>query len=323
MSTTNIEPPLAPPPLEPPPLEPPSLSPGDTIAVFAPAGDCRDEESFTAGIRILRDMGFQVKWPRDLWPGDGYFAASDRERADELHRLMADSETRALIALRGGYGCQRLLPLLDFTVFRQNPKYVLGFSDITVLLNQLLDRCGLICLHGPTLCSLVETETEALAALYATLTGRGAPVIRPRRLEVLCGGTASGIIKGGNLSNLVCLLGTPYDISWDGAIVLLEDIHEPPHSIDRMLTQLALAGKFDQVAGLLLGDFTRGKVSGAEDAEAIRYTEMVWRRVKELVGGRGVPVWGGLDFGHCRYNYPFLLGVAMTMDSGQGRLSRR
>ena len=301
-------------------ITPSPLAPGDVIAVFAPAGDCRDEESFAAGISILREMGFHVKWPRDMWPGDGYFAASDRERANELHRLMADGKTRALIALRGGYGCQRLLPLLDFTVFRQNPKYLLGFSDITVLLNQLVDRCRLITLHGPTLCSLAETEMPALEALYAALTGRGATVIRPQRLEMICGGAAQGIVKGGNLSNLVCLLGTPYDISWDGAIMLLEDINEPSHRIDRMLTQLAQAGKFDKVSGLLLGDFTLGKGGGAEDE--IRYSEMVWRRVGELVGGRGVPVWGGLDFGHCRKNYPFFIGATMIMDSGQGRLSR-
>ncbi|MDR0476649.1 MAG: LD-carboxypeptidase [Desulfobulbaceae bacterium] len=299
-------------------ITPPPLAPGDTIAVFAPAGAYHDEESFTTGVRILRDMGFRVKWPRDMWPGCGYFAANDRERVNELHRLIADGETQALIALRGGYGCQRLLPLLDFSVFRQNPKYMLGFSDITVLLNQLVDRCGLICLHGPTLSSLAETETEALEALYAALTGRQAKTIRPQRLEVLCGGTASGILKGGNLSNLVCLLGTPYDISWDRAIMLLEDINEPPHRLDRMLTQLALAGKFDRVAGLLLGDFTLGKEKSADDE--IRYTEMVWQRIKELVGGRGIPVWGGLDCGHCPKNYPFFLGAKMTMDSGQGRL---
>ena len=302
-------------------IKPPPLVPGDTIAVFAPAGAYRDEESFAAGIRILREMGFRVKWPRDMWPGDGHFAATDRERADELHRLMADGETCALIALRGGYGSQRLLPLLDFNALRQYPKYLIGFSDITVLLNQLVDRCSLICLHGPTLCSLVETEAEALKSLYASLTGHGLTTIRPRHLEVLCDGTASGIVKGGNLSNLVCLLGTPYDISWDGAIILLEDINEPPHSIDRMLTQLALAGKFDQVAGLLLGDFTQGKERGAEDA-AIRYTEMVWQRVKVLVGKHGIPVWGGLGFGHCPNNYPFFLGTAMTMDSDQKRLLR-
>jgi muramoyltetrapeptide carboxypeptidase len=301
-------------------IMPPPLVPGDTIAVFAPAGACRNEESFAAGIRILRDMGFQVKWPRDMWPGCGYFAADDRARAGELHRLFADGEARALIALRGGYGCQRLLPLLDFSLFRQNPKYLLGFSDITVLLNQLVERSNLLCLHGPTLCSLGETEQPALEALHAALTGREAEAIRPERLEVICRGQAKGIVKGGNLSNLVCLLGTPYDITWDGAIMLLEDINEPPHRIDRMLTQLALAGKFDKVAGILLGDFTSGQNQSA--ADKIRYTEMVWQRAGELLAGRGIPVWGGIDFGHCPKNYPFLLGAAMTMDSGQGRLCR-
>ena len=301
-------------------IMPPKLAPGDSIAVFAPAGACRDEESFMAGIRILRDMGFQVRWPQDKWPGHGYFAADDRARADELHRLVADSDARALIALRGGYGCQRLLPLLDFSLFRQNPKFLLGFSDITVLLNQLVERANLVCLHGPTLCSLAETERPALEALYAALTGKEATAIRPERLEVICPGQAKGMIKGGNLSNLVGLLGTPYDIAWDGAIMLLEDINEPPHRIDRMLTQLALAGKFDKVAGILLGDFTAGPDQSA--ANKLRYTELVWQRAGELLAGRGIPVWGGVDFGHCPKNYPFLLGTLMTMNSGQGRLYR-
>jgi len=301
-------------------IMPPPLAPGDTIAVFAPAGDCRDEKSFAAGIRILRDMGFQVRWPKEMWPGHGYFAARDQARASELHRLFADSEIRALIALRGGYGCQRLMPLLDFALFRQNPKYLLGFSDITILLNQLVERADLFCLHGPTLCSLPETERPALEALYAALTGSETATIHPEKLEVICPGQAKGIVKGGNLSNLVCLLGTPYDIAWDGAIILLEDIYEPPHRIDRMLTQLALAGKFDKVAGILLGDFTLGQNQSA--ADKIRYTEMVWQRAGELLTGRGIPVWAGLDFGHCPKNYPFFLGAAMTMDSRQGRLYR-
>jgi muramoyltetrapeptide carboxypeptidase len=299
---------------------PPPLRPGDTIAVVAPAGALRDETSFAAGVRILRQMGFQVKWPRELWPGQGYFADSDRNRAKELQNLFADSETRALIALRGGYGCQRLLPLLDFAAMRENPKYLLGFSDITVLLNQLVERVGLCCLHGPTLCSLPETDGSARQALYAALTGRDWMEIRPKHYEVLRGGQATGILKGGNLSNLACLLGTPHDISWHRAIVILEDINEPPHRIDRMLTQLAQAGKFDTVAGLLLGDFTLGKDQNA--VETIRYREMVWRRVAELTDGRGIPVWGGLAFGHCPGNYPMVLGAKIGMDSGQGRLFR-
>ncbi|MFV0437710.1 MAG: LD-carboxypeptidase [Desulfopila sp.] len=302
---------------------PPPLRPGDVVGIAAPAGQIVDQKRFQRGVAILADLGFEPRFPREMWPGPGYLADTDRRRAQELHELIADPEVAAIIAARGGYGCLRLLAHCDTSLWRQHPKALVGFSDISALLNHVVQQTGLLCFHGPVVTSLADLSRDGLERFYACLTGNWQRTISPSRLEVLRADqkVAQGPLIGGNLSTLMTLIGTPYDVDWHGCIVVLEDVGEPLYRLDRMLTQLALAGKLQQVAGLVLGDFTLN--NNQELREKIRSTEYVWQRVLDLSKDGDFPVWGNFPAGHCPENLTLPLGAWASMDSGRGLLSFR
>ena len=236
-------------------LIPSPLHRGDRIGLFAPAGPVRDQGRVEAGIRLLHDMGFQTRLLRASTPSHAYLAAADQDRADELLTLWRDDDVRALMALRGGYGCLRLMAHLDFSLFQARPKFLIGFSDLTVLLNGISQRTGLVTVHGPVVSSLAASDPDSLRSFASLLAGELHEYRLPRKIEILRPGQGSGILRGGNLATLVHLLGTPWDISWDGALLFLEDTGEPMYKIDRMLSQLFYAGRFNNLAGLLLGTF--------------------------------------------------------------------
>ena len=302
-----------------PPLYPPPLKRGDTLAVFAPAGQLQETQNFTKGISLLENMGFTVKYPRDLWPGNNYLADIDEHRAFELNTFIRDPEIAGLIAMRGGYGCLRLLDKIDLQQIFANPKIILGYSDISILQNYLHNATGLICFHGPVLTSLPTLTAPAVERLYHSLTGNWQKPIESRNIEILQDGpSAVGTLLGGNLTSLVTFLGTPYDFSWDNKVIVLEDTNEPPYKIDRMLTQLFLAGKFNGLSALILGDFS---LSSQEDPlEKIRYREEVWTRILEITRPFTYPVWANIPVGHCPENYTLPIGATVTMDREKTRL---
>ena len=295
-------------------LYPPPLKKGDTIGVIAPAGQLQDKSRFMQGMTILQEMGFQVRYPVNLWPGRDYLADSDDNRGDEFNRLIQDEEINGLIALRGGYGCLRMLEKIDLSLVVRNPKILTGFSDITILQNFLFFQTGLISLHGPVVTSLHGATTDTLSSFYNCLTNKNPRHFTYKQVEVLRYGTSvSAPLIGGNLASLVTLLGTPYDYSWDDKIVFLEDINEPMYKIDRMLTQLQLAGKLKKVAGLLLGDFSTSTY--LDQTAKSCYRRAIWDRVLELCPTHAVPIWGNFPSGHCACNLSFPLGAVAEMDS--------
>ena len=294
------------------PILPPRLRRGDTIGLVCPAGPVREVARLQAGIRLIVDQGFAVKLCGPVEPCEGYLADTDEQRAAHLHRLWADEEVRAILAVRGGYGCLRLAGLLDWELLARTPKWLIGFSDVTLLLNTLFHRCGLVSVHGPVATSLARSDEQSLVSLFTLLTGTPEERIRPRGLEVLRGGTGRGPLVGGNLTTLVHLLGTPWDHSWDGCILLLEDTNEPLYRLDRMLTQLALVGRFERLAGLILGDFD---LAGTDSLAGLRLREAVWARVLELVGP-GFPVWADFPAGHRTANLALPIGMEAVLEEG-------
>ena len=294
------------------PILPPRLRRGDTIGLVCPAGPVREVARLQAGIRLIVDQGFAVKLSGPVEPREGYLADTDEQRAANLHRLWADEEVRAILAVRGGYGCLRLAGLLDWELLARTPKWLIGFSDVTLLLNTLFHRCGLVSVHGQVATSLAKSDARSQASLFTLLTGTVEERIRPRGVEVLRGGTGRGVLVGGNLTTLVHSLGTPWDHSWDGCLLLLEDTNEPLYRLDRMLTQLALAGRFERLAGLILGDFD---LDGADSLAGLRLREAVWARVLELVGP-GFPVWAEFPSGHRTANLALPMGMEAVMDEG-------
>ncbi|NLX18181.1 MAG: LD-carboxypeptidase [Desulfobulbus sp.] len=294
---------------------PPRLRRGDTIGLFCPAGPVQDVGRLQAGIRLIKDQGFEIKLCGAHGPSDGYLADSDEQRAASLHGLWADEEVRALLAIRGGYGCLRLLDRLDWDLLSRRPKFLIGFSDVTVLLNTLVDRAGIVTVHGPMVTTLSRYDEDVMCSLFRLLTGHFEEHIRSKKVEVLRGGVGRGRLIGGNLTTLAHLLGTPWECSWEGKILVIEDTGEPLYRIDRMLTQLALAGRFEQLAGLLIGEFD----VGSDSITNLRLQEAVWSRVLELAPA-GYPIWGCFPVGHGKRNLALPLGMEMIMDSGSGSL---
>lgn len=297
------------------PVLPPWIRRGETIGLFCPAGPVRDPQQLRAGIRRIQDMGFAVKISGPVEPIEGYLAAGDAERAANFHRLWSDDEVRAILAIRGGFGCLRMVEMLDWELVRLHPKWLVGFSDVTVLLQGCLDRANLVAVHGPVATSLARSDEASQAALFALLTGCFDDRIKPQGVEVLRGGQGKGRLLGGNLTTLVHLLATPWDASWEGAILLMEDTNEPLYRLDRMLTQLALAGKLRHLAGLILGEFD----TGADALVNLRLQEALWERVLELAGP-SFPIWGGFPVGHGQRNLALPLGMEVIMDSSAGIL---
>ena len=297
------------------PTLPPRLRKGDTLGLWCPAGPVRDAERLRVGIKLVEDLGFAVKLRGPCTPGEGYLADDDAQRAQYLHELWNDEEVKAVLAIRGGYGCLRMIGLLDWELFRRRPKWLVGFSDVTVLLNTLMNHAGLVAIHGSMATTLARSGEEGLTSLFGLLTGNFEERIKARGLEVLRGGTGRGRLVGVNLTTLVHLLATPWESRFDDCILVLEDTGESLYRLDRMLTHLALAGRLDRLAGLILGDFD----AGGDGLANLRLQEAVWTRVLELAPP-GYPIWARFPVGHQERNLALPIGMEAMMESAAGAL---
>jgi len=236
---------------------PPSLRKGDTIGVVCPAGHMPKSRMRTC-FKVLRDeWGFRVIEGKTLGTGDGYFSGTDEERAADLQHMLDDDAVDAILCARGGYGVGRIIDQLDLTSFRKRPKWLIGFSDITVLHAHLLSKCGVATIHGPMASAFaaggwrkpsVQSLHRALRGLKTDLRVDAHPLNRP--------GTASGVLFGGNLSLLAHLVGTPSEVDLKGKILFIEDVGELLYNIDRMMYQLHRSGRLAGLAGLIVGGFT-------------------------------------------------------------------
>jgi len=263
-----------------------------------------DRDQFQAGVSILEGMGFRVVLGDHIMSRNGHLAGPDEDRLADLQSMIANPEVDAVIAARGGSGALRIVGSLDFEEIRRNPKPLVGFSDLSVLLNTISQRCSLVTFHGPMVHSLPKVTVDSLAALQSALMNETFPTLEWEGRQVARKGTASGPLYGGNLATLCSLVGTPFEPSFDNAVLMLEDINEPFYRVDRMLTQLKLAGKFEKLAGVLLGEF-----SGVENGGQI------WERVLELVPS-SIPVWGDMPFGHGPVNYTWPIGAVASFGRG-------
>jgi len=301
------------------------LTPGDAIGLFSPAGPVRDLEPVRRGIRILQEMGF-VPRPGPLLTKQmngcapdpdcpDYLAGSDQERAHELHTLWRDPALRGLMAVRGGYGCLRLLPLLDYTLFRQNPRPVIGFSDLSGLASALLRRSGLAMIHGPVLTSLARHDQASRDRLRQLLCQGPFSLDWRGQVMIHQDGEAAGPLVCGNLTTLVHLLHTPWFPDLDGALLLIEDTGESPYRLDRLLTHLALTGCLENLAGIMLGEFDHAGLRERHPGRSL--TRLVAQRVRELTRDRNIPCWSSVPVGHQRCNQALIFGHRYRMsDAG-------
>lgn len=300
-----------------------ALTAGALIGVVAPAGPARPD-ALAAAAALYARHGYRAR----LYPGchatcDGdldYLAGPDALRLADLHAAVADDEVAAIHCLRGGYGAMRLLDGIDTALVRAHPKLLIGYSDITAL-QALWCREGLPSLHAPMPASdLVKPGREADAEALFTLLREGhragdvlAPALDPAFDGLRLPGRAEGLLIGGNLSLVAALLGTAYAWPAAGAILFLEDINEDLYRVDRLLTQLRLAGVLDAVAGIVLGSFT----------EAAAPLPLLRELLLPLARRRGLPLLAGWPAGHGTPNRPLPMGLRVMLDADAGTLTLR
>ncbi len=289
-------------------LPPPALGPGDRVAVVAPAGACRRED-LEPGLALLRELGLVPVLGEAVFERERFLAGSDSRRAAALMQAFADASVAGIICARGGYGSMRLLPLLDFEAIAGHPKPMVGFSDLSALLWAINARTGMICFHGPTVLSLADADAATRESLRAVLFDPLQLSLRLDAGRVLVSGKAQGRLCGGNLTTLTHLVGTAFRPSFEDGVVVLEDRAEAPYRIDRMLTQLRLAGVFDGTRAVVLGDFSDcGK---QPDLDAV---------FRDRLADMGIPVTGGLAIGHGRRNLTLPMGLRVRLDTDIGSL---
>lgn len=297
---------------------PPFLRPGDTVGVVSPASWFPYEE-LTEGLRILRDdWHLNVIEGASLRAQDGPFAGSDELRRTDLQQLFDNPDVRAVFAARGGYGCYRLVDGLDLTALRTNPKWLIGFSDVTVLLN-LLYANDIRSLHGlmPRQYGMPD-RAESLETVRQWLFGEppteyvvpAYPLNRP--------GQAAGPLVGGNLTMLVNSLSTPTDIDFTDAVLFIEDIDETLFSLDRMMRQLHRAGRLSNLAGLVVGQFT-----DMRENPSLPFGDDAYGIIAGAVSGYDYPVLFNFPVGHVPHNLAMPIGqpVSLTVDDSGGNIA--
>jgi len=276
-------------------VKPPALHPGDTIGIVAPASNVKQAD-LVAGCAALRQAGYKTFYLDSILDRDLYFAGTAARRLRELEEMFEREEVRAILCARGGYGANYLLRDLDWKEIANHPKIFIGYSDVTCLLTQFVDS-GLVTFHGPMSAKdWAHADGVNLESWIAALT-QTAPWAVPINdgVVALAEGEAEGRLYGGCLSILVASLGTDYEIQTDETIFFLEDIGAKPYQIDRMLMQLKLAGKLENVRGLIFGEMIDCIQAANQD-----YTlqEVIMRVVGEL----NIPVAYGLKSGHVTSN---------------------
>lgn len=300
--------------------KPKALKPGDTLGLIAPSGGVQEADRVDRAAACLEGFGFRVKTAPGCRASWGYLAGKDALRAADLNAAFADPEVDGVVCLKGGYGTPRILDALDYRTIAKNPKALVGYSDITGLHLALARKCGLVTFHGPMPGSdmLPEFDAASRAGWMAALSATGplGPLANPggERLERLVGGMARGRMIGGNLSLVAATMGTPYEIDTRGRILFLEDVDEAPYRVDRMLTQLRLAGKLDQCAGILLGDWKNCVPKEGKPSLTLMQV------FEEILAPAGKPVAFGFRAGHCSPAVTFPLGVEAVLDADAGTL---
>jgi muramoyltetrapeptide carboxypeptidase len=297
------------------PAKPLALKAGDTVGVVSAAAAV-EQQSLERGLELIRSIGFRARVSKHVLDRDDILAGSDRQRAEELQAFFADPDIRAIFVARGGYGSGRILPLLDFEAIALTPKPFIGFSDLTFLLNPIVERARMVAFHGPMLAidhQIEDRNRRAFEHLGKMLLGKigsfemDAP-------DVIHPGSAEGELMGGCLSIVVAMLATPYAPNFDDKILFLEEVGERAYRIDRMLVQLRQSGALGRCAGIVFGAI---RPYGNEENEA----RMIRRFVAEQTAELEIPVLFGIDAGHFTNNLTLPFGVRARIDSASRRMT--
>lgn len=292
----------------PPALQrPPRLVAGDRVGLIAPASPPEDGDIALA-IEHVRALGLEPVLGRYVRAATGYLAGSDDERAADFNRMASDSDVRAIVAIRGGYGTMRILPLLEYDALARDPKIVMGYSDLTAILNAVAVRSRIVTFHGPLGAHGSSWSGAARRYVEAMLMHvRPTGALQIENGMRIAGGRAEGRLAGGNLSLIASLVGTPYAVPARDALLFFEETEESPYRIDRMLTQLSLAGDLRAARGFLVGQCT--KCTGDEP------TPPAFTVIDERLRGAGHPALSGAPVGHIPAQWVLPIGVRAALDA--------
>jgi muramoyltetrapeptide carboxypeptidase len=296
-------------------IRPPRLRAGDVIRVVAPSGPV-PREAFMAGVEILRRR-YDVRYDEGVFARDGFLAGDDQRRLGELTAALQDPAAKAVVMARGGYGLLRLLPFLDGAVLRAQPRPLVGFSDGTVLL-AFAAAAGVTAVHGPVVTQLGNLGEDDQRTLFRLLEEPN-PGVLLSGLGPVIPGRAAGPLLGGNLEVFSRLIGTPFIPDLTGAILFIEDLGERPYRIDRLLTTLDLAGVFNAVSAVVVGDFTSCDEPEATRAGSPTADEVLLDRLGRLA----IPVVVGASVGHGTRNRALPYGALVELDAFTGVLTAR
>jgi muramoyltetrapeptide carboxypeptidase len=304
-------------------IKPKRLKEGDTIALVTP-GSYISEKELQDCKENLKQLGFKSVYNNSILNKTGYFSGNDKQRADELMEMFSRKDNDGIMCARGGYGCTRILPLLDYDAIKNNPKILIGYSDVTALLYGIYSQTGLICFHGPV---GISTFNEYSVGYFKNIFISPHDKLDLKSLSeengsepiIITSGKAKGKLIGGNLSVVVSLIGTEYDIDTENKIIFLEETTEEPYRIDRMITQMLMSGKFDRAAGVALGVFDNceQKKENPSFESSFSLMEVLFDRLS----GMGIPVVYGLSFGHIKNKFTIPFGIEAELNADEKKLT--
>ena len=306
-------------------LKPPRLKAGDTVGLINPAGATFHPDDVIIAQETLAALGLRMKAGEHLLDRYGYLAGSDKARASDINEMFADREVTAILTLRGGWGCNRLLDLLDYKLIANHPKILMGYSDITSLLLALNAKTGLVTFHGPVGISTWNRystnfvkkllfNAEVFSMENPKETGDNLTQVQDRVLTINSG-KAEGKLLGGNLAVLASMVGSEYLPDFKNSILFLEDVDEEIYRVDRMLTQLRLAGILGQISGFVFGRCT--DCGPGKGYASLTLEEVLDDHIKPL----GVPAWYGSMIGHIENKFTIPLGIETKIDADNGKIT--
>ena len=307
-------------------IKPKRLKKGDTIGLITP-GSFIDDDGLQKAVTNLEGLDFQVKLAKNIRAERGFTAGTDAQRLADLHSMFADKQVAGIWCARGGYGCSRLLPEIDYGLIQKHPKVLVGFSDITALLQGIYKETGLVGFHGPvgssdfteyTVKYLIKVLRKPNDKVRIPLSKENATLAQTDNVfqtTTIRGGKAKGKLVGGNLSLLAPLAGTKYQPNIKGKLLFIEEIGESPYRIDRMLTQLRQSYPLRDAAGIILGVFR-----GCEMKEGSRSLSLM-DTLKDRLGDLNIPVFYGAAIGHIENNMTLPIGIKASFNADSGLIT--
>ncbi|PID59834.1 MAG: LD-carboxypeptidase [Ignavibacteriae bacterium] len=299
-------------------IKPKKLKKGDVIGIISPASNPDDLTKIENSIKYLESLGYRVEIGKNVGKTHGYLAGTDEERLEDLHDMFRNKQVKAVFSIRGGYGSGRLLDKINYNLIKKNPKIFVGYSDITALQMAFLKKCGLVTFAGPMLAvdfyGKINPYAEENFWKVLTASKKIGKLHNPReeKFYVLNKGRAEGMLLGGNLAVLNSLFATPYMPDFKNSILLLEEIGEEPHRIDRFLNQLKLAGVFKKTHGVVLGRFVDCYVKD-KSQNTIKLNEVI----EHYLGNVEIPVLYSFSHGHIKENITVPFGVNCKINTGK------